>query len=319
MQPLDIESGAAVVEVESPKESTTQGWNAKSVIIGVCVTILWICSTWALIYQFSFGPSTRDAIDLNPFETTASFEYTGEDIVQDSLFTLVHGQKSNSAFTTKGGCVSFEEASGSFKQICLTDNYRIQTMRFRSKELKVSQSVVLKTGLDVFVTIYDNHKPVLSIFSASEKDLSVYNFDEIAVTYINDHVYSDPKQILLEVDGPMNTPEPCVKFSNTAPGVRVGVSNLLICGQSGENTVELNEQKLAEIGIDLRKLAKDFPYVSTGGLSSMTMHTFDGVKKSVLSLANAEFKDISQHNYQDSTGKYNDWSNGLQGFLISYQ
>lgn len=315
---VDIEAGRSSTVIEiSVKEPVTVTRNNWFIMIGICIMILWICSTWALIYNFAVGLPENDSIEIRPFETTASFEYHGEDIVHDNMFTLVHD--SSVSLTGQEGCISFKETSGKSKQIFLTDSFRIQTMRFHTKDLRIPQSVTINTCHDVFATIYSKGKPILSVFSGAEKDLSMYNFDEIAITYVKNHVYSDRSQILLEVEGPVNTLDPCVKFSNVAPETRVGVSNLLICGRTGENSVSLNEERLAEVGIDLRKLSNDFPYVTTGGLSSMTMHSFDGVKKSTLPFSSNEFKNLNQHHYQESSGIYKSWSSGVQGFVVSYQ
>jgi hypothetical protein len=315
---VDMEAGYSSSNMEiTVKEPTTANRNSRFIVIGICIMILWISSTWALIYNFSGGSSENDSIEISPFETTATFEYHGEDIVHDNMFTVVHD--SPVSLASQEGCISFKETSGKSKQIWLTDSFRIQTMRFHAKDLKIPQSVTINTCRDVFATIYRKGKPVLSVFSDTEKDLTMYDFDEISITYVKNHIYSDQSQILLEVDGPVNTPDPCVKFSNVAPETRVGASNLLICGRTGENSVSLNEERLAELGIDLRKLSNDFPYVSTGGLSSMTMQSFGGLKKSTLPFSSNEFKNLNQHHYEESSGVYKAWSSGLQGFVISYQ
>ena len=223
------------------------------------------------------------------------------------------------------GCVMIRQSSssmtkeGDYTTVCLTGSERLQSHRMSSDSLGIRGDVSLVTGADAFVNMYYKNKPVASVFSSSEADLGNYLYDEIEVSYIKEHVFSDPLQIMVEVDGAIYLPANCAMFSNVDPSLSNDPSSLVVCGAAGKESVLLNTERLSEIGIDMRKLSNDFSFVSMGGLADGEFAT-NGVNLNGPSFhfGSGMRHDMSGKEFKDHMGAVRKLSEHLSAVKLSF-
>lgn len=261
------------------------------------------------------------------YETTASFRYDGRDVYQEGLFKLVHGKHESRGKIPEPGCVAFHDKSRSIgqrdnKEMCLIDSERVQTLRFRPNDLAIGRDIALSTGPDSFVTLYQEGKATQNLFNVVEKDLWSYNFDEISITYIRDHIYSDSSQIMVEVEGVLAVPAPCVLFSGKTASPK-DMKSFMICGRSGVDSVVMNRVSFAQIGVDISKLSADFPFITTGELTAVDLYTDSSLKGPVLSLRADDKLDMSKQDFIslvpgiNGNGVITKWSLGMCALKMS--
>ena len=300
-----------------------------SIIAMSCFFTLACFTTMAFswIYEDSTLP-TDNSIMPNDFETTVSFQYDGNDIYQEGLFKLIHHKhKARGQGTPEVGCVAFYDDSNvigqrDHKELCLIDYDRVQTLRFKPSDIRIPADVTVSTGPDTFITLYYEGVATNTLFNVHEKGLWSLPIDEIAVTFIKDHVYSDDDQIMVEVDGPISIPPSCVLFSNKALSNR-DVNSFMMCGRAGVDTVVMNHDSFAELGVDMKKLAADFSHVYTGELATIDMYTLSSFRGPVLSVSSDQKIDLADNFFTSladentPSGELKAWSQGLSGIRIS--
>ena len=311
------------IDIESPKSNeifivnqTSKGSRYKDLI-----TLMFLLCFVVIVYigSINFQHIGHKPITPSEYETTASFQYDGKDIIQDGMFKISHGLGHSSPDV---GCVTFYDKSknvGSrgYREICLTDDERIQSLRFKPSELKMEKDISVNIGTDAFLTLYYKMRPVISLYSSSEKDLWQYNFDEVAITYIKDHVYADQQQIMVELKGSVQPPAPCVLFSNNQPAKGTDMSHFLVCGRPGVDSVALNDERFYELGIDIKKLSRDFSHVTCGGLANIEIHSDSDFNGNILKMESNDYKNLGFETYIDPSGVAHNWSTNLKGFKLS--
>ena len=296
--------------------------------------------TWSLIIMFSFLIitmiitvicsyiyDTPESVAPRQYETTASFRYDGHDVVQEGLFKLTHGRHEVHGKLPEPGCVAFYDKDRSIgqrdnKEFCLIDNERVQTLRFKPSDLNIRRDVAISTGPDSFVTLYQEGRATLNLFNVLEKDLWSHTFDEISISYIREHIYSDNSQIMVEVEGSLAVPAACVLFSSKAASAK-DMKSLMMCGRSGVDTIIMNKKSFAQIGVDMEKLGSDFPFVTTGELTAVDLYTENNFKGPVLSLRTDDKTDLTKKEFvslasnTNSHGVVTKWSSGLSAMKVS--
>merc|ERR1711916_287932 len=110
------------------------------------------------------------------------------------------------------------------------------------------------------------------------------------------HIYSDSSQIMVEVEGALAVPAPCVLFSGKTASPK-DMRSLLMCSRTGVDSIVMNKSSFAQIGVDMVKLSRDFPFVSTGDLTSIDLYTENSFRGPELSLKADEKLDISTNEF----------------------
>jgi len=334
MQPVDVESQEVTTHFSKESKGNQQGKHDVGKQSNLMLTLSFVIALGSLacffIIIFLVAPtSPSSSVTPSTFETTASFKYThGQDIEIDGLLSITHETLKSKKPSI--GCVTFEDVSKpigrrDIKKLCLTSPDRVQTVRFKAEELLIPQDVEVSTGLDVFISLHKDGVPFMSLYDVTDKGIWSHPFDEIEVTYIKDHVYSDESQVMVELNGPINIPAPCVLFSTVDHLATKDVSSFLICGKTGDRSVVMNSDRFADIGIDMKKLSSDFSYVRAGALSSIKMYTENNFKGPMLQVESKEklnmhdriFTSLSTADFP--SGELKRWSEGLKGFTISFK
>jgi len=301
--------------------------NKNRVTWSLIILSLFLIITMAITLACSYIYDGTESVVPRQYETTASFRYEGRDVYQEGLFKLTHGIHESRGKLPEPGCVAFYDKSRSIgqrdnKEICLIDNERVQTLRFRPLDLNIGRDIALSIGPDSFVTLYQDGRASQNLFNVIGKDLWSYNFDEISITYIKDHIFSDDSQIMVEVEGPLAVPAPCVLFSGKAISSK-DMKSLMMCSKPGVDTTVMNKPSFARIGVDMSKLSADFSFVTTGELAAIDLYTENNFKGPVLSLRADDKLDISKKEFVslasgvNSNGVITKWSSGLSAMKIS--
>ena len=307
-----------LIENSVAKNRTTWSLTILALFFAITTIVTLVCS---YVYD------EPDSVVPRQYETTASFRYEGVDVYQEGLFKLIHGRQESRGKLPEPGCIAFYDRSRSIgqrdnKEICLIDNERVQTLRFRPRDLNIGKDIAVSTGPDSFVTLYREGKATQSIFNVMEKDMWSYNFDEVSITYIRDHIYSDSSQIMVEVEGALAVPAPCVLFSGKTASPK-DMRSLLMCSRTGVDSIVMNKSSFAQIGVDMGKLSRDFPFVSTGDLTSIDLYTENTFRGPELSLKADEKLDISTKEFvslatsANRNGILTKWSDGLSAMKVS--
>lgn len=230
--------------------------------------------------------------------------------------------------TPQNGCVSFHRATifsehREYAMVCLYDDSdQVQRVLFSPHKLGISGSLMADVGPDVLVTLLDKGEPVTSFFANDEIDLGTFNFGELEITWLKNQVFSDSQQIIVEVGSDKDVqssfsngiPASCVAFS----GREDAASSLLICGAVGKDVVVLNSERFSDIGVDMRKLAREYPRVTMGKLAHGTFDFESELNGMTVEFSRGEIHDLKQKKFVDHLGIVRNLSENLGAFKLSF-
>jgi hypothetical protein len=317
----DIESSSLLNEdvVSSSSSSSSVFW--KNIRIFSIVTLFGLFSVCGVVM-------TVPGISI-PFTSLKSTNNIDNPVaIVDGSYAVTRGM---GHMQPDDGCVTMYNKqsvglANEYTMVCLTGNERVQSLLFRQDELKMHKDISVVTGTDVFLTLYKNDNAVASVFSVTDKDLWEYTYDEIVLTFVRDHVYADQYQLMVELEGPVDVPGPCVLFSSASPQTKVFSSSFLICGRAGTEGTAMNAERFADIDVDITKLAIGFSHVSVGSLASVTMYSDSKMKRDDVSLQleKSSHSDISKLHCLSSSSsqskrKKSYWDTEMKAFQLVFE